>query len=89
MPNLLSTWTRRSFSPGVSGGIVSFVEYLNKNKNPLHNKVLYCEKEADDMEVEIGVPYNDKPSCEITSNSCCKKRTAQHKSRWRPTFPIF
>ena len=42
-----------------NGGIVSFVEHLNKNKNPLHNKVLYTEKTGDDMVVEIGMQYND------------------------------
>ncbi|HQP92208.1 MAG TPA: ATP-binding protein, partial [Candidatus Omnitrophota bacterium] len=42
-----------------NGGIISFVEHLNKNKTPLHNKVLYCEKEAEDMVVEIGLQYND------------------------------
>ncbi len=41
------------------GGIVSFVEYLNKNKNPLHNKVVYFQKKRDDVEVEIAFQYND------------------------------
>ena len=42
-----------------SGGVVSFVEYLNKNKNPLHNKVIYFQKTQDDVIVEVALQYND------------------------------
>ncbi len=42
-----------------SGGIVSFVDYLNKNKNPLHNKVVYFEKLQDDINIEAALQYND------------------------------
>jgi len=42
-----------------SGGVVSFVEYLNKNKNPLHNKVVYFEKLQDDINIEVALQYND------------------------------
>ncbi|MCM8797052.1 MAG: DNA topoisomerase (ATP-hydrolyzing) subunit B [Candidatus Omnitrophica bacterium] len=42
-----------------SGGIISFVEYLNKNKNPLHTKVIYYRKEQDDVIMEVALQYND------------------------------
>jgi len=42
-----------------SGGIVSFVEYLNQNKNPLHNKVVYFEKENEGIYLEAALQYND------------------------------
>ncbi|MDD4980453.1 MAG: DNA topoisomerase (ATP-hydrolyzing) subunit B [Candidatus Omnitrophica bacterium] len=42
-----------------AGGVVSFVEYLNKNKNPLHNKVVYFQKEQDDVIIEVALQYND------------------------------
>jgi len=41
------------------GGIVSFVEYLNKNKTPLHNKVIYFQKSQDDVILEGALQYND------------------------------
>ncbi len=41
------------------GGVISFVEYLNKNKNPLHNKVVYFQKEKDQTIIEIALQYND------------------------------
>lgn len=41
------------------GGIVSFVEYLNKNKNVLHEKPIYFQKQKDSTQIEIAMQYND------------------------------
>ena len=41
------------------GGISSFVEYLNKNKTPLLKKVVYFEKQKENVSVEIALQYND------------------------------
>lgn len=40
------------------GGIKSFVEYINKNKNPLH-KIIYYKKAKEEILVEIAMQYND------------------------------
>ncbi|MEK7868481.1 MAG: ATP-binding protein, partial [Candidatus Omnitrophota bacterium] len=49
------------------GGIVSFVEYLNKNKEALHKKVIYFENAKDDVTCEIALQYNDGYSENIFS----------------------
>ncbi len=41
------------------GGIVSFADYLNKNKNPLHNKVIYFQKTQEGVIIEGALQYND------------------------------
>jgi DNA gyrase subunit B len=42
-----------------NGGIVEFVEYLNKKKQPLHDKPIYFERQRDDMVVEIAMQYTN------------------------------
>lgn len=41
------------------GGIISFVEYLNKNKNPIHKEKIYIQKRVEDNEIEVAIQYND------------------------------
>jgi DNA gyrase subunit B len=41
------------------GGIVSFVQALNRTKTPLFNDVIYIQKEADGSQVEVALQYND------------------------------
>ena len=43
------------------GGIVSFVEHLNKNKVPLHDPI-YIEGDRDTVHIEVAMQYNDSYS---------------------------
>src|SRR3972149_4578301 len=39
------------------GGIVTFVEFLNENKEPQHSKPIYFHKVRDNIDVEIAIQY--------------------------------
>lgn len=41
------------------GGIISFVEFLNENKNTLHKSPIYFSGERNGVKVEVALQYND------------------------------
>lgn len=49
------------------GGIVSFVEYLNKHKNVLHKLPIYIASKCGDCYVELALQYNDSYSESVYS----------------------
>ncbi|MCM1158794.1 MAG: DNA topoisomerase (ATP-hydrolyzing) subunit B [Bacteroidales bacterium] len=44
------------------GGINEFVEYINRHKDPLYDKVIYCEGEKDGVLVEVALQHNNSYS---------------------------
>ncbi len=53
----LSTPKRHEFY--FEGGLREFVEYLNKNKNVLHQTPIYFQSTKEEIEIECGIQYND------------------------------
>ncbi len=49
------------------GGIKEFVTYKNRNKDPLHDEVIYIESVKDDMTLELAMQYTDSYSEVIMS----------------------
>lgn len=44
------------------GGIKEFVEYINRHKDPLYDKVIYCEGEKEGVVVEVALQHNSSYS---------------------------
>ena len=51
--------TPKSIEFKFEGGLRQFIEHLNKNKNVLHKDVVYFHGTRDDVEIEVGLQYND------------------------------
>lgn len=49
------------------GGIIQFVEYLNRNREALHETPIYVEGLKDNIQAEIALQYNDSYSENIYS----------------------
>ena len=54
--------TKQKHDYHFEGGIVSFVKYLNKNKQPLHEEPIYFYAEKGATTVEVAMQYNDSYS---------------------------
>lgn len=50
-----------------AGGIGSYVEFLNQNKNVLHDKPIYIDKMVDGMQIEVAMQYTDAYSESVLS----------------------
>jgi DNA gyrase subunit B len=49
------------------GGIKEYVQYINKNKNPLFPEIIYCYGNEDDIFAEVSLQYNDTYSPSVYS----------------------
>ena len=59
---------KRSEELYAEGGIKEFIKFLNTNKDPIHDDIVYFEaKKGDDMEVEVAMQYTTSYSETILS----------------------
>ena len=42
-----------------SGGIIDFVSSLNKNKDPLHKKIIFMDTKRDEVQIELAMQWTD------------------------------
>jgi DNA gyrase subunit B len=57
--NLLDERTDAAQTFMYEGGIVSFVEYLNRNREAVNQQPVYVEGTKDNIQIEIALQYND------------------------------
>lgn len=50
-----------------NGGIIEYVQMLNKNKQPLFEDIVYVEGREDDVLIEVAMQYNDSYNANIYS----------------------
>lgn len=61
--SLVDERTDREATFYFEGGLVSFVRYLNKNRNTLQARPVSLVREVDGMKVEVALQYNDSWTC--------------------------
>ena len=68
-----------------NGGIREFIKHLNKNKKPIHNKIIYFEREKDDNMLEVAMQYTNAYSENIFSyaNNINTQEGGTHLSGFR------
>ncbi len=56
---ILDERSEKSHDFHYEGGILSFVEYLNRAKTPLHPKPIYFQGAKEGVEIEVALQYNE------------------------------
>lgn len=68
-----------------TGGVAGFVNYINRNKTVLHQKVFYCIGEKEGMTVEAAMQWNDsyQESVQCFTNNIPQRDGGTHLSALR------
>ena len=65
--SILDERTKKEHNFLYKGGIAEFIQYLNRNKTPLHSKIFYTDKTKEGVAIEVAFQYNDAYSEDVFS----------------------
>ncbi len=67
------------------GGLISFVDFLNKSKTPIHKNVIYLEGNRDHVDIQIAMQWNDSYQENVFSfvNNINTREGGSHLTGWR------
>jgi DNA gyrase subunit B len=70
------------------GGIIEYVQYLNQNSDSLHENVIFCEGEIDNIIIEIAMQYNRdyRPNIFSFTNNINNVEGGTHEEGFRMTL---
>ncbi|AIO18274.1 DNA gyrase subunit B [Candidatus Izimaplasma bacterium HR1] len=70
------------------GGIIEYVQYLNRSTDVLHDKVIFCEGEIDSIVIEIAMQYNTayRPNIFSFTNNINNVEGGTHEEGFRMTL---